>query len=111
MPCSLVRQFSATPCTENATFGCLPDGMWASGGCRGRFSIGATKMRCEGASTRVECRPPRPRALPQASIDWQLSQFAIALSLRNACVTFANETNSLHRPQFVTRDTGELRGA
>ena len=24
MPCSLVRQFSATPCTENATFGCLP---------------------------------------------------------------------------------------
>ena len=23
MPCSLVRQFSATPCTENSTFGCL----------------------------------------------------------------------------------------
>ena len=45
MPCSLVRQFSATPCTENSTFGCLPDGMWASGGCRGRFTIGTTKMQ------------------------------------------------------------------
>ena len=84
MPCSLVRQFSATPCTENATFGCLPDGMWASGGCRGRFAVGTTKMRCEGASARVECRPPRPRALPQASLDWQLSQFAIALAEEEA---------------------------